>query len=68
MQSEKAGRGFVFNGKWLRIKSPDCWCEDCDVKANEGLRSRMSLCPECGDKRCPRAKSHDAACPKGLQP
>jgi hypothetical protein len=40
-----------------------CWCEACDVAAN-GHRSRMSTCPECGDKRCPRAKHHDAKCTK----
>lgn len=37
-----------------------CWCESCDIKANDGLRSRMSLCPKCGDKRCARAVHHDA--------
>ena len=35
---------------------------ECDLKANGGLRSRMSLCPECGDKRCPRAEDHRAEC------
>ena len=38
-----------------------CWCEDCDVSANV-LRSRMSVCPECGDKRCARAKNHANGC------
>ena len=40
-----------------------CWCEKCDVMAN-GWRTRMSLCPECGDKRCQRALIHTAACSK----
>lgn len=39
-----------------------CWCEDCDVNAHGGLRTRMSLCPECGDKRCGRAAHHDFPC------
>jgi len=40
-----------------------CWCESCDIATSRlGLRSRMSLCPECGDKRCPRAKHHDYQC------
>lgn len=46
----------------LRLKSPDCWCEDCDVKANGGMRSRMSLCPSCGDKRCPASSNHGNDC------
>ena len=41
-----------------------CWCEDCDLKAHGGLRSKMCVCPECGDKRCPRAAHHDLPCSK----
>ena len=44
--------------RWQFVK---CWCEDCDVSANV-LRSRMSVCPECGDKRCARAKNHANGC------
>lgn len=48
---------------WDRgIKSPECHCEACDIAANGGLRSRMSLCPQCGNKRCPQATHHDNAC------
>lgn len=48
---------------WDRgIKSPDCHCEACDIAANGGIRSRMSLCPECRDKRCPRAAHHNNQC------
>jgi hypothetical protein len=41
-----------------------CWCEDCDVKAHGGLRTKMSVCPECGDKRCSRAAHHGFPCSK----
>lgn len=44
------------------IRQPACWCETCDIAANSGLRSRMSLCPQCGDKRCPCAQQHDNPC------
>ena len=44
------------------LTSPKCWCMKCDLNANGGLRSRMSLCPECGDKRCPRAEDHREDC------
>lgn len=40
----------------------ECWCENCDVLAHNGLRSRMSVCPDCGDKRCPHALQHDKPC------
>lgn len=46
----------------LSLRSPECWCETCDTDANHGLRSRMSLCPQCGNKRCPRATHHDNSC------
>jgi len=41
-----------------------CWCESCDTAANHGLRTRMSVCPDCGDKRCPRAAQHGNECCK----
>jgi predicted RNA-binding Zn-ribbon protein involved in translation (DUF1610 family) len=41
-----------------------CWCEDCDIKVHGGLRTKMSVCPECGDKRCRRAAHHDFPCSK----
>lgn len=52
--------------------SKTCWCIDCDriatMKAealgdrNAWLGQRMNLCPECGNKRCPRSSNHDNAC------
>ncbi len=47
----------------------ECWCEKCDLAQGNPLgRTRMSLCPECGDKRCPRAKHHDNACAQHQEP
>jgi predicted RNA-binding Zn-ribbon protein involved in translation (DUF1610 family) len=37
----------------------DCWCYEC---SKDILRSRMFLCPNCGNKRCPRATDHREAC------
>ena len=48
--------------------SPACWCETCDTAANNGVRSRMSLCPDCGNKRCPKATHHDNACTNSNAP
>lgn len=44
------------------VQQKSCWCETCDTQANHGMRTRMSLCPECGNKRCPKAAHHDNAC------
>jgi uncharacterized small protein (DUF1192 family) len=51
-----------------RLTTPkNCWCESCDMETSFlGLRSRMSLCPECGDKRCPRSVHHDHQCQKPI--
>jgi hypothetical protein len=50
-------------GAFTKLVSPaSCWCGTCDTAANGGFRSRMSLCPECGDKRCPRAENHSWPC------
>lgn len=43
-----------------------CWCNKC----NEGVflngipfaATRMILCPDCGDKRCPKASDHTKQC------
>jgi hypothetical protein len=51
----------------------ECGCQHCDEKTRRevltitgdqlGYISRfMILCPECGNKRCPRANHHDYAC------
>lgn len=48
---------------FTKLASPAyCWCETCDTAANSGLRTRMSLCPTCGNNRCPRAENHSWPC------
>lgn len=56
-----------------------CACSSCEPaltsiyeaagieRANPTL-SRMILCPECGNKRCPRATHHDNACTRSNAP
>jgi hypothetical protein len=40
-----------------------CWCYSCDAAAPGFLfRTRMNLCPDCGNKRCPRATWHGHRC------
>ena len=39
---------------------PECWCGTC---VPNGLNNmRMILCPDCGNKRCPKANDHHNAC------
>ena len=50
----------------------DCWCITCDnaiadaLEANGDFLAAMQrpfiVCPDCGNKRCPRATHHDHAC------
>ena len=45
------------------------WCERCDMDKNWLTgRTRMALCPQCGNKRCPRATHHDNACTGSNEP
>lgn len=40
--------------------TPVCWCSTCrPVTMND---MRFVVCPECGNKRCPRASDHNNAC------
>ena len=48
---------------WNGIHHRDCWCQACDKAANL-IPAHMSVCPECGDKRCPRAEHHSNECSK----
>ncbi|HBR2034544.1 TPA: hypothetical protein L9M66_001316 [Klebsiella quasipneumoniae subsp. quasipneumoniae] len=45
---------------------PDCWCRTCrPVVLND---MRFVVCPDCGNKRCPRANDHRNACTGSNQP
>lgn len=49
-----------------------CWCFQCLDDPSMGLLNptmvRMIVCPQCGNKRCPRATSHDNACSGSNEP
>lgn len=50
----------------------DCWCITCEAMVLEAremngdtlafMDRRFIVCPDCGNKRCPRATHHDRAC------
>lgn len=57
--------------KWYQpeqtVSDGDCWCYDCDAQRREAgiigmLDVRMNLCPDCGNKRCPKATNHTNQC------
>jgi len=45
---------------------PKCYCYNC--LDNKTRMTRMILCPECGNKRCPRATDHTNACTNSNEP
>jgi hypothetical protein len=59
--------------KGVRI---DCWCITCDETIAEAQRLNgdfsslrwFIFCPDCGNKRCPRAAHHDRACTGSNEP
>ena len=47
--------------------SESCWCYRCDTEARARSGDifnymRMNICPDCGNKRCPKATDHRNAC------
>ena len=55
-------------GKWIPVseQKPDCWCLTCrPMVLND---TRFVVCPDCGNKRCPRANDHRNACTWSNEP
>ena len=42
------------------LQAAACWCSAC--KPLEYRMTHMIVCPQCGDKRCPRADDHRNEC------
>jgi hypothetical protein len=70
----------ISTGRWslFEIRTPGrtCWCLTCeedDVTTFVQTTGRfasvgMVVCPECGNKRCPRATLHDLDCSGSNEP
>lgn len=48
-------------------RKTNCFCYNCNVDRNtdEGfpyVLTRMIVCPQCGNKRCPHSTDHNLAC------
>ncbi|ULR87447.1 hypothetical protein [Comamonas sp. B21-038] len=50
----------------VKKSATSCWCETC--RPNTLSDMRMVLCPDCGNKRCPKATHHDNACTNSNAP
>ena len=44
----------------------ECWCETCRPVTLSDMR--FVVCPDCGNKRCPKANNHDNACTSSNAP
>lgn len=42
----------------LPRRDPECPCAACDPGMLQRYPSRMNVCPDCGNKRCPKAANH----------
>jgi len=57
------------------VKKP-CWCRRCDdanpsymeIGGHKYRAPRFIVCPDCGNKRCPKATQHDLACTGSNEP
>ena len=54
---------FVFE---VRKRTKECYCYNC--ADNNTRMTRIILCPECGNKRCPKATDHNNACTNSNEP
>lgn len=47
----------------------NCYCHTCNpIDFNNPKSMYMRLCPECGNKRCPKATNHNLACTNSNEP
>lgn len=45
-----------------------CGCGRCTGERNVFTRTRMIVCPTCGNKRCPHAEDHEFQCTGSNEP
>ena len=46
-----------------------CWCQECCKRETGHYNAtRVVVCPDCGNKRCPRATNHELECSGSNKP
>ena len=75
--SDKLRHPIAFLAHSYGIAHTDCWCARCEGEAKqrlvvsgrmswaESIAGFMHICPDCGNKRCPRAAFHGYDCEGG---
>ena len=64
----------IFGKKKQTVEKPNCYCYNCLKDYTEPghafpyVTSRMIVCPECGNKRCPHATDHNLPCTNSNEP
>lgn len=64
----------IFEKKKLQVEKPQCYCYNCNKNYTEPgqiipyVMTRMILCPECGNKRCPHSTDHNLKCTNSNDP
>lgn len=52
--------------EWPTARERKCWCHTCRPVTLDDMR--MVLCPDCGNKRCPKANDHRNSCTESNEP
>ena len=68
LRPEQIGVSPAQSHGWIPVseRMPDCWCRTCrPVVLND---MRFVVCPDCGNKRCPRANDHRNSCTGSNEP
>lgn len=55
------------NRHFQSLAEGKCGCHTCSKERGETV-TRMVLCPECGNKRCPKATKHSLECTHSNEP
>lgn len=54
---------------FLQFQKNRCHCHKCrPIRCDDPTTMFMRLCPECGNKRCPKASDHELACTNSNEP
>ncbi len=64
--------GYVTRPPYPQGLTANCWCHKCNESVTvDGFPlalTQMILCPDCGNKRCPKANNHANACTQSNAP
>jgi hypothetical protein len=57
----------------ISVASTGCWCHSCNIdrRLSNGMLYTASVfivCPDCGNKRCPKATYHALPCTNSNEP